>query len=411
MAGFLQTKAGQKQYDLLQYYLKNSANYGVAYLFTISHVNEINMRTRQELKQRIAIQLKDKYDYTDILGVKCSCQPPEKPGRGLFNYNGEALELPLMRFAPGLEQEERIQRLKAEVEALTLKNQGYRGARKLAKIRTDQEYEEFLAGFAANRLPLGYEVKTSKPVALPLKQFNQLSLYFSEKASAALIFKNLITYAKKENMVVAFLKAAKESCLEELKLPEDARIFESKAEGIGQLAAFLCANAQHRYNLYTQYCEEKQWDPETAIAKQETFSHMRGMFRPILVIFERYSDLVSVTTEVAGYLKQFSSVYVLSRYAQIYLMAGLYSDEPPFLWGNELYKCFNTEKLALLFGEKLNRQSLVKLPYDMERLLVKKPANHFLMSYRGELHHLLMPCGELRQEKVKTDDDSIFEDS
>lgn len=131
----------------------------------------------------------------------------------------------------------------------------------------------------------------------------------------------------------------------------------------------------------------------------------------ILVIFERYSDLVSVTTEVAGYLKQFSSVYVLSRYAQIYLMAGLYSDEPPFLWGNELYKCFNTEKLALLFGEKLNRQSLVKLPYDMERLLVKKPANHFLMSYRGELHHLLMPCGELRQEKVKTDDDSIFEDS
>lgn len=92
-------------------------------------------------------------------------------------------------------------------------------------------------------------------------------------------------------------------------------------------------------------------------------------------------------------------------------MAGCYSDEPPFLWGNELYKCFNTEKLALLFGEKLNRQSLVKLPYDMERLLVKKPANHFLMSYRGELHHLLMPCGELRQEKVKTDDDSIFEDS
>ena len=128
--------------------------------------------------------------------------------------------------------------------------------------------------------------------------------------------------------------------------------------------------------------------------------HFRAVFR------SRFRD-----DGGAGYLKQFSSVYVLYRYAQIYLMAGLYSDEPPFLWGNELYKCFNTEKLALLFGEKLNRQSLVKLPYDMERLLVKKPANHFLMSYRGELHHLLMPCGELRQEKVKTDDDSIFEDS
>lgn len=105
VAGFLQTKAGQKQYDQLQYDLKNSVNYGVSYLFTIGHVNEINMRTRQELKARIALRLKDKYDYTDILGVKCTCLPPEKPGRGLFSHRGEALEMQLARFAP-----ERIRR-------------------------------------------------------------------------------------------------------------------------------------------------------------------------------------------------------------------------------------------------------------------------------------------------------------
>ena len=110
VAGFLQTKAGQKQYDQLQYDLKNSVNYGVSYLFTIGHVNEINMRTRQELKARIALRLKDKYDYTDILGVKCTCLPPEKPGRGLFSHRGEALEMQLARFAPELDQEERIQK-------------------------------------------------------------------------------------------------------------------------------------------------------------------------------------------------------------------------------------------------------------------------------------------------------------
>lgn len=211
-------------------------------------------------------------------------------------------------------------------------------------------------------------------------------------------------------MVVAFLKEAKESCYEELGMAEDARIFTADREGIEQLAAFLCANAQHRYNLYTQYCEEHHWNPETAVAKQEVFSHMRESFRPILVLFERYSDLLSVTMEISGYLAKFSSVYVLARYAQIYLMAGFYSDEPPYLWGNELYKCFNTGKMTLLFGEKLNKQSLVQLPYDMERLLSQKDGNHFIMSYRGELHHLIMPCGELRKETVKTDDDSIFED-
>lgn len=410
VAGFLQTKAGQKQYDQLQYDLKNSVNYGVSYLFTIGHVNEINMRTRQELKARIALRLKDKYDYTDILGVKCTCLPPEKPGRGLFSHRGEALEMQLARFAPELDQEERIQKLKEEVNDLAGRNQKYQAAKKLAKIQVDQEYEDFLAGFAGSRFPLGYEVKTSRPIALPLKQFNQLSLYFSDKMAAVPILKNLVTYAKAENMVVAFLKEAKESCYEELGMAEDARIFTADREGIEQLAAFLCANAQHRYNLYTQYCEEHHWNPETAVAKQEVFSHMRESFRPILVLFERYSDLLSVTMEISGYLAKFSSVYVLARYAQIYLMAGFYSDEPPYLWGNELYKCFNTGKMTLLFGEKLNKQSLVQLPYDMERLLSKKGGNHFIMSYRGELHHLIMPCGELRKETVKTDDDSIFED-
>lgn len=69
------------------------------------------------------------------------------------------------------------------------------------------------------------------------------------------------------------------------------------------------------------------------------------------------------------------------------------------------------QKNGPAFRRKTEPASLVSFPTNMERLLVKKPANHFLMSYRGELHHLLMPCGELRQEKVKTDDDSIFEDS
>ena len=60
VAGFLQTKAGQKQYDLLQYYLKNSANYGVAYLFTISHVkrDQYEEPGRSWKTEKFAIQLK-----------------------------------------------------------------------------------------------------------------------------------------------------------------------------------------------------------------------------------------------------------------------------------------------------------------------------------------------------------------
>lgn len=410
VSGFLQTKSGQKQYELFQYYLKNSANYGISYLFTISHVNEINMRTRQEFKQRIALQLKDKYDYTDILGVKCSYRPPEKPGRGIFNYEGTLLEMQLAMFMPDLDSTERIGTLKEKVEELIHKYKDYEPARQLAQIRTDQKYEEFMNGFAKNRLPLGYEAKTSKAIALPLKQFNRLSLYFGDRTAVVPVVRNLISYAKRENMVIAFLKRKSESCISELELPDDARIFGTDGEGIEQLAAFLLANADHRYKLYEQYCEEHHLDADTAIAKQEVFLHMRDSLRPIFVLFERYSDLAAHATETTGYLSKFSSVYLLAKYCQMYFAALFYEDEPAFLWGGELYKCYNPEKLALLFGGRSDRQRIVQLPYDMEKLLAKKEYNHFAMSYRGELRHLIMPCGEIEKNADITDDDSIFED-
>ena len=136
---------------------------------------------------------------------------------------------------------------------------------------------------------------------------------------------------------------------------------------------------------------------------------MRGSLRPILVIFEKYSDLVMFTTETAGYVSKFSSAYVLAKYCQIYFAASFYSDEPAFLWGSELFKCYNPARLALLFSGRLNKQSIVRLTSDVENALAKKDYNHFIMSYRDELHHLVMPCGEIVKDNSVTDDDSIFE--
>ena len=411
VAGFLQTKAGQKQYDMLQYYLKSSVNYGVSYLFTISHVNEINMRTRQEFKQRIALQLRDRYEYTDILNVKCMYMPPELPGRGIYSYEGRPLEMQLAMFAPDLDQKERTRVLKCEVERLICKNQKFEKARQIVKIKEGQTYDEFMMIFEKNRLPLGYDVNTSKAVSLPLKQFEQLSMYFSEKNTAAVVFQNIKKYAETEEMVLTLLKRKSESCFENLVFPSDARIFAASKEDIEQFATFLLVNVNHRYELYKQYCEKNGLNEETAIEKQDVFLYMRNNFRPIIVFIERYSYLVSFTIENAGFLSKFSSSYILAKYCQIYFVAGFYSDEPTFLWGNDLFKCYNPQKMALLFGTKLDKQYIVRLPYDVEKLLSKKDYNHFIMSYRKELHHMVMPCGEIIVDNEKSDDDSIFEDA
>lgn len=410
LVGFTQSKPGQRHYEMLQYYLKNSNNYGVGYLVTINHLNETNMRTRQEFSQKIALKMRDKYDYTDMLGAKVTYQPIDKPGCGLYNYEGKPLEMHLAMFRPELEQKKRVQKLKEQIAELTEKYGLFQPARKLAVMKPNQEYEEFMEIFTRNRIPLGYDLKSFKPVALPFKQFSQLSLYFSNDMATKAVLKNLITVAQKEEMIPIFVKRRKESCIGDLTLPEKSKIFETTPEDIENIITLLMANVGHRYNLYEQYCTEHELEPETAIQKSEVFAYTRQNFNPLMVIFEKFSDLVELTMDTSGFLKKLSAVFLLTKYTQIYLFACFYPNEKAFLWGNDVYTCFNQQKNILLFGNDVKRQQLARVPYDMAEKLAKVNYNLCSMQYKNDFHQFIMPCGEISANSVDEDDLPIFEE-
>jgi len=62
ITGLTSSKLGETHSYKLQSYLKDSANYGIKYIVTCSHLNEVPSRIRQELGTRIGLHLKDKYD-------------------------------------------------------------------------------------------------------------------------------------------------------------------------------------------------------------------------------------------------------------------------------------------------------------------------------------------------------------
>ena len=106
ISGLGATKVGENHVYKLQQYLKDSANYGVKYMISCNHLNDVSSRIKQELHNRICFRMKDKYDYGDALVCKVSYTPPDLPGRGLVRVEDRPLEFQAAMFMPdGVAQE------------------------------------------------------------------------------------------------------------------------------------------------------------------------------------------------------------------------------------------------------------------------------------------------------------------
>ena len=408
LPGLHASKTGQAYYERLNQYMKEGRNYGIKYVVSITHLNEVSLRFRQELTERIAIHMKDKYDYGELVGCRVSYIPPDLPGRGLYAYKGIPLEMQLSMEAPKLQGAERTRHLKDKIQALCARYEGIIGAKRIPVISESETYEAFCRKFQGLRIPLGYEKKTGQAIALPLKQFGLLSLYFGNPQGVAPVFDHFLYAAKRENMAVLFARRREGSCFEELTYAKDVLSYATDAKDTVEMKDILLGKIQQRHARFLKYCEEQGLDPEKKDIHLELFSWMHEQAKPILFVIERYADLCKTTQEVDGLLRVFSSIYLLAKRYQIYIVAGFYPHEESLLLGNKLYDCFQKEKLAMLFGGAYAGQKLLTLPFQIKESDQPGAYNECLMSYRGELHELLMPCGELKRETEDMDTASIF---
>lgn len=409
LAGMSASHIGQAQYERLQGYLKACGNYGIKYVLTISHLNEASMRIKQEFPNRIGLNLKDKYEYSEILNCRASYIPAEIAGRGLYNYEGRPLELQLAMYGPHKENRERIADLKVEIAELCDRYSSFLRARHLPVISKTETYEAFTEKFQKNRIPLGYALKGGTEVALPFRQLSMLSVYFGNGESTAPVLDNFIYAAKREGMGVVFLKRRENSCMEQLQHTERLNVFETTVEGATTVYQALWVEMKERRELLKAYCDAHGLDYLKNEVYRETFDYMRNHVRPLLIIFESYADLCRAAKEDEELLKVYSYIYQWTRRTQIYLIGGFYPDEEGVLLTSRLYECFNPEKLTMLFGGSLSRQSLVTLPYELNKVQKQTAYNECIMYYRSELYRMLMPCGVPGKSQIQNEDEcSIF---
>lgn len=409
IVGLSSSKRGEAYQFALPGYLKNSAAYGVKFIISCSRMNEMTSKIRMELAERICLNLKEKYDYTDILGCKANYQPPDLPGRGLCKYEDRALEYQAAMIYSELDTKERIRKLKSWVREIIRKHGAKMEAKSLAVNDIQSEFAPFADQFEKGRFPLGISKDTAKAVALPLRQFSLLSLYFGSTNASAPVMQNMLYNAARERMEVWIVKRRSGSLFDSGKVRTDG-VMEvdfctAEPESLSQLVTALSNVKMNQEKAFQDYCAEKAIGSEDSEAGMRAHPEMLERIKPLFVLIESAEDFFGAMDTLLQLRVQ--AVFLKCKKLHLYIAACFEPDFPRKLTESSLYNCFRSDNI-LLFGGNSGRQSLVNISSSTEEKNVA--FNDAQMFYRGRLYGLTMPCGliEVTESAQEKDLESIF---
>ena len=403
--GLKVTKAGEDYYYNLADYLKAGWNYGIRYIVTTDHLNEATMRIKQELGGRIAFQLKDKYEYEEVLGCRCQCIPEEIAGRGVLNVDGVSLNFQAAMYEPFSDNDTRYDFYRRTISE-TAGNTGETWAKRLPYIDPEEKYQTFCDQYPQERIPLGYVLKTAKPIALPFRQFSMLPIYFGNQLGVSEVFDNLLYASEKNRMMRYVIKRSAQSVVQ-LQDDDKTQVIECTEESLQQFCDMFVAEMQDRRSIYMDYCKENHLHPGALRSALEAHTYLAEETEPVLLLIERFTDFLKALGDAGEIVME--SIFKLAKRCNVYIIAGFLPGDAIQLEGNSVYEQLVKEQVVLLFGGRYDKQGLITpLPPEIYNVKKEIQYNQFVMKYNGSLYSLQMPCGKLKSKYIHEDDKPII---
>ncbi len=390
-------KEGQEIYMNLNHYLKEGGTYGIKFILTCARISELLVRIQQEIGTGIGIQAKDRFEYQDILGERCSIRTAAQKGRGMCLVGGRPLEFQTARFQAGHTEQERIQALGRELQKLADRYRGQGRARRISVFSPEQTYQDFLEGLEGNRIPIGYSLRDKRKICMPLKQLFCTTVYLGNPKAREVLLGNFLQAYAWNRMDLILVKASKDSLFDTESFrslldqyPADLQVLDSTKEDSVRLWELLAAQIK-----------ERRRNPAQAQAS------VSSICRPLMVFFERYLDYCAYGDESCNAIMP--SIYQKGKGLSIYFTAFFYPGDDHRIGTDPTYQAFNPDAFQLFFGGCFHRQSLASLPGEFANR--REPARKYgslLMHYRGAFYPLLMPCGPQEEEEADPDEMPII---
>lgn len=395
-------------YFALPNLLRDCHSLGIRFVMSTTRLASLATKIKQEMSQRIAFSLPDKYDYADFLGSKGFYVPADKKGRGLICDEGRLLE-----FQAGVISEDKtgfvdLAVISKLIERIGKENTSTYKVKRMNKVEEGIKYSEFCQLFEKKRIPIGYALGNAKPVAIPLKQLSGLSVYFGKNSNPSIVLENLLMSFKAEGMEISFVKSLSDSILGNFKTIGIDQVIECDIDNVYSLIDTLSKIMVDRRSIEREYCVENGLDSTDSKIYKTVFDEMNSRFEPKVYIFENIWDFYKLLNNDAGKVSIFKRLCELGRELNIFFCGCFYGKDYSEYSKSGINEIFNTEKISLLFGKDLEKN-----PYggftgsDNNK---EYQYNQLVMLYHNQLHPMIMPCGEIEEAVATiTDDEDIFE--
>lgn len=404
--GIMSFAKGNEIYTSFSQYLKDTWSYGIRFVLSVNFLNEVNSRIRQQIDTYLTLQMKDLYDYTDALGVKCAFAPVRTPGRGLCIKEKRILEYQLAQYEAGANERIRNTRLNEHIALIADNNRMYRHAPLLPEIRKGELYEDFCRDIPTGRLPIGYSIDKIRKISLPYCQFSALSVYFGNEAGIRPVICNLLYAGRRDDAEFFLLQRKGKSAFELIPDSDDLERFSLSEEGSRSLQNRIIEKIEERKIYRNSYALENGLNEADASTLEDATGFIREHTKPLYVLFERFTEFVEKCEPSAK--KVFPTIFQLAPCYNIYIVGFFCPDDTKGLT-DPLLTAFNPEKLMLLFGGQYHRAGLIGLDIRHANMRDSNPDyTQGAMMYRQQLHDIVMPCGPISDGGLDPDAKSIF---
>ncbi len=412
IAGLSSWNGGKNICYELHTLIREGNTVGIKFLTTAGSYDDIMYNVKKELGTRFVLDAKNRFEYGDILGVRCRFEPPHMPGRGLLREDERALECQIARYITEGSEQQVIQQLKEDIRKISQKYGDINRVRQIRQISETETYEEFYGDIALNRIPLGYSVQDMKKISMPLKQLYCMSVYIGNTKHTSAILDNYISAAFRDHMHLLIVKRNQNSVFDRAVLKsrleghQEVTFFEStKEDGIRlwkELYQVIC----DRKLIRNEYCDAHKISRTGSETMKMCFSYMQARTWPLLVVFESFRDFCDCAEEETRNIMQ--KIFEDGRGYNYYFLSCYYPDDADALRINAMQNAFNHDKFVLLYGGQFHRQGLISLP--MEYRNVTKPSKKSgscLLHYHEEIYPVWMPCKSEEKEEDPDDADII----
>lgn len=412
-SGLASLTNGNVYFSSLHEYIKVASGFGIKFIISCNSMNEVSTRTRQEIGNKIALQLKDRFAYSDVLDVRSATVPLAVNGRGMCVVAGRGLEFhTAMPFAMCSEIE-RVKLMSQRLSEIAQRDCDITPAKRLPIIEPEETYEAFCQGIPVGRIPLGYDTQNIKRVSIPFAQLYRAGVYLGQEKATAPLLDNLAYAAKKNNMDLVFVKSSKsvlDSKAQTLASYPGIRLFSNTKNDSLQLCYLLIDEVKKRKVFRNEYCNNHNIPltqaKDSGIVKQAS-SYIREKTKPLMVIFEDLCEFGGNLED--GCFSVYSDIFSNGKGYNFYLFGCLYPNNSEAASRDLLTAAFVDKALFLLFGGQTQKQTLIAIPPEFTRgPAAKMQYNEFLLNYNGAFYPMVMPCRAPAEEEIDPDEMPII---